>query len=301
MNRRVRFLLLPLALTLVGSTGVAAAGPDDRPLSPEEIRELVDRVIANQHRDDSILEQYERIERRVFHKSEQDAAPTEDKTFRVVPTGTGTVRVQIEERGQPVDAELYRRQLRDLEQALVWALNPKEARQKQRVEKGARRMRDRTELVSAVRDAFRFSWLGREVRNGRSLVKLQLDPNPEFRPTSRNTSLFAAVRATVWLDESAAQLVRAEAELVRDVSFGGGLLGKVYRGGRFALEQVEVAPGIWLPSRYDYNFSGRKFLFSLDVHELTEASHYRRIGPPQEALLAIRRELSSGGRPPDSP
>ena len=299
MNRRIRFRLLPLALTLAWSTGTA--WPDDRTLSPEEIHALVDRVIANQHRDDSALEQYERIERRLVRKSAQDTAPAEDKTFRVIPTGTGTVRVQIEERGRPVDAELYRRQLRDLEQALVWALNPKEARQKQRVEKGARRGRDRAESVDAVRDAFRFAWLGREVRNARTLVKLRLDPNPEFKPTSRNTSLFTAVRATVWLDESAAQLVRAEAELVRDISFGGGFLGKVYRGSRFELEQAEAAPGIWLPTRYDYNFSGRKFLFSLEVHELTEVSHYRRIGPPQEALLAIRRELSSGATPPASP
>ncbi len=300
MPRRICLIALPLALALAG-TGFGRVRADDRAPSPEELRALVVRVISNQHRDDAALEQYERIERRQVRKSKSDTAPAEDKTFRVVPTGTGTVRVQVEERGRPVDAELYRRQLRDLEQALLWALNPAESKQKQRVEKGNRRARERAEMVDVVRDAFRYTWLGRETRNGRTLARLQLDPNPAFKPTTRNTSLFKAVRATVWVEEGAAQLVRLEAELIRDISFGGGILGKAYRGSRFVIEQAEVAPGVWLPTRYDYNFTGRKFVFGFELRELTETSHYRRIGPPREALLAIRRELGSATTPPSIP
>ena len=298
MPRRLCLTALPLALALAGTGRLPA---DDRAPSPEELRALVARVISNQHRDDAALEQYERIERRQVRKSESDTAPAEDKTFRVVPTGTGTVRVQVEERGRPVDAELYRKQLRDLEQALLWALTPAESRQKQRVDKGNERARERAEMVDAVRDAFRYTWLGRETRNGRTLARLQLEPNPAFKPTSRNTSLFKAVRATVWVDEGTAQLARLEAELFRDIPFGGGILGKAYRGGRFVIEQAEVAPGVWLPTRYDYNFTGRKFVFGFELHELTEVSHYRRIGPPQEALLAIRRELDSVTASPSIP
>ncbi len=300
MPRRLCLIALPLALALAG-TGSGRLRADDRAPSPEELRALVARVISNQLRDDAALEQYERIERRQVRKSESDTAPAEDKTFRVVPTGTGTVRVQVEERGRPVDAELYRKQLRDLEQALLWALNSAESRQKQRVEKGSRRARERAETVDAVRDAFRYTWLGRETRNGRTLARLQLEPNPAFKSTSRNTSLFKAVRATVWVDEGTAQLARLEAELVRDISFGGGILGKAYRGGRFVIEHAEVAPGVWLPTRYDYNFTGRKFVFGFELHELTEVSHYRRIGPPREALLAIRRELGSVTASPSIP
>ncbi len=292
MKPRVCFPALSLAFALLCAAGAAGAQTTDRALSPEAIRALVDRVIANQHRNDAALEEYERIERRLVRKNASDQTPAEDRTFRVIPAGTGTVRVQVEERGQPVDAEFYRRQLRSVEWALVWALNPGEHKQKQRVEKAARRSRERGELVDAVRDAFRFSWLGRETRNARTLVKLQLEPNPAFKPASRHTSFLTAVRATIWLDEAAGQLVRLEAELARDFSVGAGVLGKVYRGGRFVMEQAEVASGVWLPTSYEYNFTARKLLFGFEVHELTEVSHYHRIGPPQEALAAIRRELS---------
>ncbi len=294
----LQLTLVLLSFVVTGSVHAAqcAASPnDDRaalPPSPAEIRALVLRVVANQHLDDAALEQYERIERRQVRKSEQDTTIVEDKTFRVVPTGTGTVRVKIEEDGRPVDAELYRRQLRDLEQALASALNPADPQQKRAVEKGAKRSRERAELVDAIPNAFLFSWLGCETRNGRALAKLALEPNPTFKPASRNASLFAHVRATVWVDEAAGQLVRLEAEMIRDFPVGGGVLGKVYRGGRFVLEQAEVAPGVWLPTRYQYDFDGRKFLFGFGIHELTEASRYRHIGPPKEALETIRRELN---------
>ncbi len=281
-------LALVLALQCVLLSG---ARGDDRPLSPEEIRALVARAVANQHRNDAMLEQYERIERRQIRRDHNDPRPITDKTFRVVPTGTGVVRVQTEENGRPVDAELYRKQLRDVEQALVFALRPDESRQKRAVEKNAKRVREHTEFLDVVPRAFLFTWLGRENHHGRARVKLALEPNPEFHPASRNQALLASVRATVWLDEEAAQVVRVEAEMTRDFSFGGGLVGKVYRGGRFVMEQAEAAPGIWLPTHYEYNFDGRKFLFSFGVHQRIEVSHYHRIGPPGEALAAIRREL----------
>lgn len=290
---------LALALALVvlrtdfpGSV-LAQSGPNDRPLSSEEICALVRRVIANQHRNDAALEQYERYERRQTRNNAEDTVPAEDKTFRVVPTGTGILRVQVEDSGRPIDAALYRQGLLGLEQTLVASLDANQPKMKQAVAKFEKRRRERAELVDAVGDAFRFSWLGRETRTGRTLVKLAVEPNPAFRPTSRNTSLLARVRATVWVDEAAAQLARTEAEIFRDISFGGGVVAKVYRGGRLVLEQTEVAPDVWLPTHYDYNFEGRKFLFGFEIHERTEASHYRRVGPPREALTALRRELNN--------
>jgi len=271
-----------------------AARADDRPPSPEQLRALVERVVANQHRDDAALEEYERIERRQVRRHEKDTGLAEDKTFRVIPTGAGIQRVLIEEDGRPVDSALYRKQLQNVEQALVLALNPSQPRQKQAAKKYAKRAREHSEMVDAVPNAFRYTWLGRETRNGRALIKLRLEPNPDFQPASRTASLLAYVRATAWVDASAEQLVRIEAEIFRDIYFGGGLLGKVYRGGRFVMEQAEVAPGIWLPTLYEYDLAGRKFLFGTEVHEKTEASRYRRIGPPSEALTAIRRELGGG-------
>src|SRR3989442_3866926 len=45
-------------------------------------------------------------------------------------------------------------------------------RSKRAVEKGAKRSRERVELVDAIPNAFLFSWVGCETRNGRALAKL---------------------------------------------------------------------------------------------------------------------------------
>ena len=291
MMRRFFLAILPLALATLSPAALDARG-DDRAPTPEEQRALLDRVIASQHHDDAAIELYERIERQLVRKGGHDSGPAEDKTFRVVPTGTGTLRVQTAENRRPIDAELYRKQLRELEQALLNSLNPNVPRHKQVQEKFARRQRERAESVEATRNAFLYTWLGRETRDGRVLAKFRLEPNPAYKPTSRTTSLFAHVRGTAWVDEAAGQLARIEVEVFRNISFGGGVLGKVYRGSRVAMEQADVAPGIWLPVRYAYDFMGRKFLFGFELHEITEASNYHRIGPPEEALAAIRRELS---------
>jgi hypothetical protein len=95
------------------------------------------------------------------------------------------------------------------------------------------------------------------------------------------------------VDESSAQLIRADAQLTDDVSWGAGLIAKLYRGGQFSFEQREVEPNLWMPSRYGYDFDGRKFLFSLNIHERMEYSEYVRVGPPEEAIAVIRREHPS--------
>ncbi len=264
-----------------------------------DVKSLVARTIAGQHRNDEALAEYERRERKQTFRHDE-SQPAEDKIYRVVPTGTGTLRLLVEESGRNVAPDFYRKQLRDLEQALLWALNPAESKQKQRVEKGKRRARERAELVDAVGEAFRFTWQGREARNGRQLARVAFQPNPDFKPRTRNSELFAHVRGTLWIDERESQLARAEAEIFRDISVVGGVFGKIYSGGKFVLEQEPVADGLWLPLRLEFHFRGRRFLFGFESHEVTTAGSYRRIGPPQQALNAVRHELNNAPPAPAS-
>jgi hypothetical protein len=55
-----------------------------------------------------------------------------------------------------------------------------------------------------------------------------------------------------------------------------------------------VAPGVWLPARYQYDFSGRKFLFTFEEHQYFEDSRYRRLGLPKQALEMVQNELAGG-------
>lgn len=289
LSRREFFLVA----TLVAASLVPSARGQSRAAAPsaEELRQLVERMIANTHRNDAAIEEYERVEHWIERRSENDPRVRLDKTYRVVPTGTGTLRVILQESGQAVAQEYYRDELRQLVQVLEWALDPAEPRQKARVEKWKKRTTDRFQAVEAFRDAYTVTWLGEEMLDGRTVNKIHFEPKPDFQARSIAADLLSNSRVTLWLD-SDAQVVRLEAELVRDMSFGGGLLGKIYKGGRVTIDQLEVTPGLWMARTTRYQVKGRKFFFPQEQWRSSEAGDYRHIGPPREALSTVRAELS---------
>lgn len=276
-----------------GAQGATVAG-NPAPTTAE-IKSLISRTLENQHRDDRALAEFERVEHVVTRKAENGEILSNHKN-RVIPSGTGTLKLSMDENGSAVPAAQYRSQLEYAVSALELAVHPND-RYKQDLAKFERRRKERAELVDEAAKAFRFSSARRETRavSGgapRTLVKVVLEPDPDYKPSTRFATIFQHVHATLWLDESQAQFARLEGDIASDVMFGGGIAGRIYHGGHFVIEQQEVAPGIWLPFLYTYDVDGRKFLFSFGVHERTEVSQYRRIGPPAQAVETLRSELN---------
>lgn len=264
------------------------------PPSETEIVARARKLVENQHTDDEALKQYERIERHATMTGGVAPRTIEDRIYRIVPTGTGTLKILLKDNGTPTDPTEYRRQLQSWEDVLELMLRTDDSRARTAYEKFDKRNRDRAELVDSIIDVFSAKWLGRERLDGRSCDIFELDPKSDFHPKTILQDALTHITAKIWVDRDSDEMVRGEAHVTRDISFGGGILGKLYRGGVFSMEQGEVAPGIWEPTRYQYDFGGRKFLFSFDEHQVIEASNYRRVGPPKEALTVIQNELASG-------
>ena len=278
---------------LPASYGNFASADQSSAPSDAELKALGDRIIAALHSDDTAMDEYERIEHHTM-VSGSDRHVVDDKTFRVVPTGTGTLRLLIRENGKPVDTETYQKQLRDWEQVLEIAVNPKDSRQQAAYGKWQKKMKERRDAVEAARQAFHTTWAGRETRNGRTVAVLALEPNPSYVAQTMLENVLTHTRMKIWVDEASGNIVHAEAEIIRDVPFGGGLLGKLYRGARFSIDTAEVAHGFWAPVRVQYDYTGRKFLFVFEAHEITETTRYRRDGPPAQALALVKDELARG-------
>jgi hypothetical protein len=264
------------------------------PPSAAEITARAQRLVANQHKDDDALPQYERIERHTDLTAGPNPRKLEDRTYRVVPTGTGTLKILLKDNETPTDPVEYRRQLQSWQDVLELMLKPDDSRAKTAYEKFDKRNLQRAELVDSMVDVFAAKWLGQETLNGHPCDLFELNPRPDFHPKTILQEALTHIVAKLWVDHDSDEMLRGEARIMRDISFGGGILGKLYRGGVFSMEQSEVAPGIWEPTRYQYDFGGRKFLFSFDEHQVVEASHYRRVGPPKEALTVVQNELASG-------
>jgi hypothetical protein len=268
------------------------------PETEDEKRAMLNRVIANQKRNDESQAIYERIERLETRKGPA-GTPPEIKITRTVPAGTGVAHIPVGPDGKPTDAATYHAELEKLERSLAWAAEDGRA-QHEAYEKIAKKQKDRGELIDATRSAFLYTFVSREPRAERMLLKYRMDPNPAYKPTSRATSIFSRVKGYAWIDEAAGQLARVEVEITDDISIGG-FLAKVYKGSHFMQERYEMAPGLWFPSYSQYDFDGRRLFVSFSVHERTFYTQYRRIGPPKEALSAIRAELGKTGLAADDP
>ena len=286
------------AVFAAGSQAGAQSGPPSgtsaQPLTDDELRVRTQKLLANQHSDDEALELYDRVERHIDRSGGANPRTIDDKTYRVVPTGMGNTKILLHEEGKPADASAYARQLQTLEDVLQTMANPDDPKGKAAYAKFQKRMHERAQFVDAASEAYTAKWVTREGWNGHDCDVIALDPNPKFQPHSMFQDAFAHITAKLWVDHQAIQIVHAEAHVTSDISFGGGILGKLYRGSVVSMDQAEIAPRIWLPTHYQYDFAGRKFLFSFDQHQVIDVTRYRRIGPPKQALEIVQGELSSG-------
>ena len=278
-------LLLAMATCLAAQSSAPSSAPA---VSPESSA-MLQRVIASEKKDEEALEVYERIERLETRKNANDPAPTSIKVARVIPSGTGMDKIPVDPDGKPPDREAYRARLEALEHALTLIVENNRG-QRDSVARYARKRKDRADVIEAARNAFFFTFVDREQRKGRTLAKYEMTPNPAFRPTSRLTTILTKVHGYLWIDEDAGELARIEGEITADIPIGI-FLGKIYKGSHFMEERYEIHPGLWEPSLSEYDFDGRKLFSGFSIHERAFFSHYRYIGPPKEALEAIRKEL----------
>ncbi len=273
-----------------GSTITANPAP-----SPDQIHALIARAIENQHRDDRALDEFERTEHTVARKAENGEILT-DISERIVPSPAGNIKMRLSENGVAVTPEAYRHGVELAVNSLSSAMHPND-HFKEELAKYDKRRHDHAELVDSAVQAFQLTWVGRETRTDASgphtYMKFLLDPDPEYKPINRFAAIFQHIHAALWIDEAQAQFARVEADIATDISFAAGIAGKVYHGGHVLIVQEEVAPGIWLPTQYVYNVDGRKFVSAFGIHEHTDITKFRRVGPPPQAVEIMRNELNT--------
>lgn len=239
---------------------------------------------------ETVLDEYERIEKVETRKTGGDPKPSEVKVWRLFPAGPALNKLPLSVDGKSVSQEVQRTDLEKLEKYLIWAAQDGPGQQ-EAYAKVQRKRKERNDLIASTHEAFLFTRVGEEKRGDRMLAKYSMTPNPKFKPTTRNAMVFTKVRGTVWVDEQSSELAKIEGSVTEDISLAL-FLAKVYKGSHFMQERYEMAPGEWFPTYEQYDFDGRRFLMSFSIHERTFYSDYKRVGPPKEAMGVVRDELN---------
>jgi len=122
-------------------------------------------------------------------------------------------------------------------------------------------------ILGLLPDAFVYEYDGKE----NSWARLKFHPNPDYPAGSIEARIFHAMSGTLWVDERAKRLAKAEGHVDENVDFGCGLLGRLYKGGWFRLARVQVSATDWKTESVEVHFNVRALLvknFARDTSEM---------------------------------
>ena len=254
----VRFLTVALFLFSVELAAFTLSG-DSKPSSPPNMSadELVRQVVANETQ--LVDSDHSHWIYRQHHVEDG-----KDTLKECVDTDQGALCRLIAEGGHPLSQS---EQAKEKERLAELVKNPERQRKLQEARKkdGDQALK----MLKMLPNAFHYEYAGTEG----DLVKLKFVPNPQFTPPDRESRVFHAMVGFMWVNRDAKRLVELSGKLTRDVDFGFGLLGHLYRGGTFQVKRADVGDGHWETTLLDVKIRGKALFFktiNADQRETTD-------------------------------
>jgi hypothetical protein len=240
------------------------------------------------HTDDFLLDQYTFTEKRTERQLDGNGKVKKvtSSSYEVYPSAEPghTYRKLVERDGKPLPMEELAKEDRK-QQA-------KEAKAAARsAEAQAERRRRETEAIDEIFRLYDIRIVGRETLEGRDAILVTFSSRPGVPTTTKPGKIVKKFSGRAWIDEADRQLVRVEAELTDDLSFGFGILAKLKKGARAQLQRRKVNDEIWLPAEVRFVGHARVFLVkALHIDALSEYSDYKKFNVATDAVATPERE-----------
>jgi hypothetical protein len=197
-------------------------------------------------------------------------------TKAIVRTRQGGLTTTLLLNGKPLTPD--QRQKEDAK--LQKFANDPEARRKRRESNKADDQRAELMLTS-LPDAFLYTYVGTDRGpKGEELVHLKFRPNPKFDPHNHETAVYQGMEGDMIIDQNAARIAKIDGVLFKDVDFGWGILGKLYKGGVFRIVQRDIGGGHWEEVEETLNFYGKILMVkSLTIWSTETMYDFQPISP----------------------
>jgi len=192
---------------------------------------------------------------------------------RVSKDGRALEGKEKEKADQEFEREVHKREQESEEQSR----KQQEEREKARGE-GRR-------FLQEIPRAYAFKIAGEEMLDGMPVWVIDAEPRPDFHSTVKQAELLKKMRGRLWIDKQSLQWVRAEAELIEPISFGG-FLAKLDRGARMTFLQKRVNDEVWLPSKMTARVEARLLVKHYNLAVDTTWSNYRKFRVDSRVLAA---------------
>ena len=127
------------------------------------------------------------------------------------------------------------------------------------------------DLLKLLPAAFRWTQTDTNPTN----TYLHFEPDPNFHPPTREAKVFSGMAGDIIIDNQQHRIRSMSGHLIREVTFGGGLLGKLKEGSSFSLEQAQVGISLWQLTTIHVHLDGNALLFkSVSLDQDDERSKF---------------------------
>jgi hypothetical protein len=94
-----------------------------------------------------------------------------------------------------------------------------------------------------------------------NFILLHFKPNPDFKPPTWESRVFAAMEGDMAVDKTDHRVVSLKGSMINEVKFGWGLFGSLEPGGWFQVERRQVGGGIWQITETHVHIQGHALIF----------------------------------------
>jgi hypothetical protein len=243
-----------------------------------QAREFVRKVVANE------LSQEERDKSHYMFKLKK-VTPKGTKIQEIVQTDQGSIARTLMVDGRAPTEDEKRAEEQKI-QRLIGDTDEQKRRQKRDKEDENRAQI----MVRALPNAFFYQEIGRDG----DTLKLSFRPDPNYQPQSHEESVYTGMAGELWLNVPQQRLRKIDAHLFHDVDFGWGILGRLYKGGGFMVQQEQVDGSHWDTTVMKLDLTGKAMMFkSLVYNEQEYESDFRRL--PDHLSLAQGADILKKG------
>jgi hypothetical protein len=268
----------------------AVDGPSTAALP--DLQAFLGEVRERLHSDDFLLDQYTFTERLTERRLDSDGQVKKITTsvYEVYPSQEPgrTYRKLVERDGKPLTSEELAKEdeKQEAKEAKKAAKLYGEDASRRASTESERRLKE-TKAIDELFRIYEFRIVGREALDGRDAIVVSFEPRPDVGTETRGGKILKKFAGRAWIDEEDRQLVRVEAELTDDLSFGFGLLAKLKKGSHAQILRRKINDEIWLPAEAHFVGNARLLLVKgLHIDALSEYSDYKKFTVATEATAA---------------
>jgi polyhydroxyalkanoate synthesis regulator protein len=235
---------------------------DEKPLSPEQVRDLVRRAMENDLQNYKTQKDLTHIERQQTDQlsGKGELKKSESVTREIIILYGERVQRVLERNDKPLSGDDARKEQKRFDKAVAELAKESPQERQKRVAKFEEDSQKAREFVKEVANAYDFTLIGEEMLNGRPAYVVQAEQRPDYKPNSRETKILTKMHGKIWIDVATTHWVKIDAEFTDTVSFGL-FLARIRKGTRAQVEQTLFRDQVWVPREVKFKLDARIALF----------------------------------------